>query len=896
MNKLIRNTIRRSMWSSTHLLCRTIALAAIIVMATMSVSAQSFRYGDFSSTAGLALSRDAAVVANTIRLTRQPRNPGDVGSGLLWSRTQIDVTQPFTTRFQFRTSNPSPGGGADGIGFVFQNSTGGTAAQNAGFFGLARSVVVEFDMFNNPGGANNDADGNHISVHTGAGSPGGAYGTDENVSSIGATGRNGVATLGPNMKDGNVHDVTIAYTPATGAMRIWMDRCMSDAPQLTVTVSLQGKMGGPLAYIGFCGITGSAMQNQDIVGWSFDTCLQAAPTITPTGATTFCQGGSVALTSSVSNYPFADGTLYHWSNGATTQSITVATSGSYWVETTGGACCTTRSAMIDVVANPLPSLDLGADVEICRGGSTMIGAIATGGTGAQIYQWSPVTGLADSGSPITMASPNATTLYILTITDDAGCSVADSVLVTVNPMPVIDIGADLAVCDGGSIMIDAKVTGGAGTFAYRWTPATGLSNPTALKPIASPRTTTRYTLTVTDSKGCSATDSVMVTIRPAPIANAGADVTTCAGIPVVLHASGGTTYRWTPTTGLSDPTSADPIANPSATTTYSVVVSNNGSCPDTDIVTVTVLPKVTANAGPDVAICIGERTQLSASGGTGYRWYPTTGLSDPTIPNPIAQPNATTTYSVIVTNSEGCLDTATVRVTVEEPQLMVGLPQLTADPRTRGLRIPISFGTTGRGCRPDSITLVISFNANLFVPRSASRGTITRNTIEQGIQIVEITIGGVGQLQGNILTELIGDVLLGDTIYTPLRIDAVRSSSGARPATITNGGLTLTGLCTSGGVRLLKNSSRFTIAKITPNPSRGATTVIVRTSEPIPTQLELYSATGERLFTTEWTPTPESGTESEKAIALPSTLPSGIYRITLRSATSVTSEGLMIVK
>jgi gliding motility-associated-like protein len=185
--------------------------------------------------------------------------------------------------------------------------------------------------------------------------------------------------------------------------------------------------------------------------------------------------------------------------------------------------------------------------------------------------------------------------------------------------------------------------------------------------VATPTTTITYTVTGTNSSGCTGTATVTVTVSPPLPANAGPDISFCAGSGgVQLNASGGTTYSWTPATGLSSATISNPNANPAATTTY-VVTVGNGMCSATDTVIVSVNPVTNADAGPNDTICSGGTAQLNATGGTIYTWAPAVGLSATNIPNPTASPGATTTYTVTVSNSAGCTSTDVVTITVPQP-------------------------------------------------------------------------------------------------------------------------------------------------------------------------------------------------------------------------------------
>lgn len=172
------------------------------------------------------------------------------------------------------------------------------------------------------------------------------------------------------------------------------------------------------------------------------------------------------------------------------------------------------------------------------------------------------------------------------------------------------------------------------------------------------------TIYATDNGVPTATTTIPIVVQvlPAPVVTASSDTTICAGASVNLNASGASTYTWTPPGTLNNANIANPVATPTATTTYTVSGSN-GTCDDLEFVLVTVQVPL-ADAGQDVVICTGQSTQLNATGGVSYSWSPATGLSNPGIPNPVANPTVTTTYTVTVTDALGCSTIDVVTVTV----------------------------------------------------------------------------------------------------------------------------------------------------------------------------------------------------------------------------------------
>ena len=308
------------------------------------------------------------------------------------------------------------------------------------------------------------------------------------------------------------------------------------------------------------------------------------------------------------------------------------------------------TAQVTITVNPLPVVNAGQDTTICTGD-----AVQLNGTGGPNWSWSPLLGLSDTAIANPIANPVATTTYILTV-DDGTCVNSDTVVVTVNPLPVADAGADVQVCLGDSVQLNA--TGG---LSYTWSPSTGLSNDTIANPFAHPLIDTEYILTA-DNGGCIDTDTIFVTVLPTPTADAGPDVFICQGDVTTLNASGGVTYSWTPTTDLSDANIANPDASPNFPTTYYVTVTDVNGCTDMDSVFVDVFAVI---ASADTAICFGDTAQLSvAPVGTSISWTPTAFLDDATIANPHAFPPVTTTFYVSVDNGTGCTSVDSVVVTV----------------------------------------------------------------------------------------------------------------------------------------------------------------------------------------------------------------------------------------
>jgi len=248
--------------------------------------------------------------------------------------------------------------------------------------------------------------------------------------------------------------------------------------------------------------------------------------------------------------------------------------------------------VIVTVAPPVVS-SAGADKAIVRGDSAILEGSASGGRLPYSYGWLPVTGLNDPNIAQPTASPTATTVYLLTVTDDLGQVASDSVrVIVVDPLDA-DAGPDDTIAQGGSTILAGSASGGFGPYDYQWSPSTGLDNPNAAQPTASPGQTTVYTLTVTDEDGNTDFDTVTVTVVPPVVVSAGADQMIRPGESVVLDGSvtggvGPYEYLWVPATGLDDSTVPQPTASPTGTTVYILTVTDDLDQSDQDTTTVTV--------------------------------------------------------------------------------------------------------------------------------------------------------------------------------------------------------------------------------------------------------------------------------------------------------------------
>ncbi len=354
------------------------------------------------------------------------------------------------------------------------------------------------------------------------------------------------------------------------------------------------------------------------------------PTIT-VSSKTICSGSSISLVA-------GGGTTYLWSTGSTKTTISVNPSITSTFTVTGTTSGCSNSATAKVTVNPTPTLTVNSPT-ICLGQSTNLTA-----SGATSYVWSD----GSSVNPISV-TPAITTTFTVTGTS-AGCTNSVLSVVTVNPLPTIT-STSATICLGQS----ANLTASGGT-GYVWNTGS-TSNPLNTSPVV----TSTFTVTGT-SLGCTSSSTAKVTVNPIPTITVNS-ATICAGSSASLTASGGTTYIWS-----TSSTKTTITVTPANTATYTVTGTTLG-CSNSGTAKVTVNPTPTV-AVNSPTICLGQSTNLTASGATSYLW--STSSTKTTIS---VTPAITTTFTVTGT-STGCTNSAISVVTVNP------LPTITVNSST----------------------------------------------------------------------------------------------------------------------------------------------------------------------------------------------------------------------
>jgi gliding motility-associated-like protein len=344
-------------------------------------------------------------------------------------------------------------------------------------------------------------------------------------------------------------------------------------------------------------------------------------------------------------------------NWQTDSSFHELPAGTYIIHLRDAAQC--ADSLQVTILQPYPALTLQEQIipANCTGQGGQLTINASGGLSPYRYSVNPVN--YSSTQLYTLATGNHT-LYVK---DENNCIATKNIFMPMNNPTVLLMGPDKTICAGETV----QLLNVSDATSFRWTPTGTLSNPLALNPIAAPLTTTKYYITAYDSI-CQKTDSVIVFVKPAPIAGAGNDSAICLGNTLRLNGSGGINYTWSPATYLDDVHSPQPVCRPEKNIVYRLTVTDSQGCSSRAQVRVLIKPPVPVNAGEDVYATLGQTVQLRAEGPTAppaiYSWEPATGLSNTTIPNPLAATAQSILYKVMVTMPDGCTGTDEIWVKI----------------------------------------------------------------------------------------------------------------------------------------------------------------------------------------------------------------------------------------
>ncbi len=370
--------------------------------------------------------------------------------------------------------------------------------------------------------------------------------------------------------------------------------------------------------------------------------------------------GSASVTASGGTAPY----IYSWNTNPVqaTQSINNLPAGTYIATVKDSHQCT--SALSITVAQP-PGLQTSAgNTSVsCFGGNDGSATIsATGGSLPYTYSWNttPVQTTASAGN---LKSGS----YIVTVTDAKGCTRKDTVAVQEPPLLTATAAIKGISCysaeDGTATVL---ASGGTAPYSYSWN-----TQPPQATATATGLTAGKYTVQVTDAKGCTITITTDSLKQPDEIKVTASPINkTCIGeakgsgkVDSIWGGAGGYTLSWS----TVPPQHTHAVSNLSAGT-YTITVKDSNGCTSAVSIIIENFPKPEVDAGADAVICPDDSVQLNASGAVSYIWSPPGTLSCATCVSPIATPAQTTVYHLSGTDQNNCKDTDDVKVMIAEKQ------------------------------------------------------------------------------------------------------------------------------------------------------------------------------------------------------------------------------------
>jgi len=405
--------------------------------------------------------------------------------------------------------------------------------------------------------------------------------------------------------------------------------------------------------------------------------------VTPQPAKGNCTGSTITLGVTGTNtatYAWAgpNGFTSTSANPTVTTSATSIHAGVYTITGTSSLGCT-ATATVQVNVNPVPTATANAPLQVCLNGTANL-SVSSNPAGAS-YSWSGPAGFTSTIANPTVASVTNANVgtYSVTVTDINGCTATTTTSISLYTAPVVTINPTaLAVCEQTPITLTAS-----GASTYSWTGPNGFTSTSANPTVTASASMTQhagvYTVTGVSGDNCSATATVNVMVNPKPMVTATTVVAVnCSGVPLTLQATtDGTnpTYSWTGPNSFTS-TAASPVVSANATAamsgTYTVTVTDNNGCFGTASVAVTVnpAPTTTISGGPTIAVCSGTPIAFTLNGtqsGETYAWSGPNGFTS-TAASPTVTATSTAAnqgvYTVVVTSTLGCNQTATVSVTV----------------------------------------------------------------------------------------------------------------------------------------------------------------------------------------------------------------------------------------
>ena len=713
----------------------------------------------------------------------------------IWNNSMIDLSQSFQidAELNFGTKDAT---GADGMAFVLQqtSTTYAPSAANNQFAIIDPSLIVEFDTWNNT--INNDIVDDHIAILKDGSS-------NHNINSLLSP-----VSLG-NIEDGAWHTTTINWDPLLQNFTVDFDGVQVATLNYDIVQNIFNNNSA--VYWGFTATTGGSNNNQSVR-------FTNTSTFNPISDLVICETDSVTISSPVStnSYLWSPNVSIN-DNTIESPNFNPSTTTTYYFTGTNSLGCFIQDTF-QITVNDLPTVNAGIDQTVCTGDSVTLNAsgnalnfawdngvndgvnfeitstldyILTGissdgcinsdtvtinalavpntfngeadgyinlcindsvqlqGQGADVYSWTPSTFLSDPNIATPWATPSIPTQYILTGSLANGCSNTDTLQIDVNQLPVLSTGADQTICEGDSTQIEAF-----GGVNFNWITTDSINNPSVSNPIVWPTITTTYKVLVSDLNTCEDTAEVTVFVNPKPIIEAGLDQNICIGDSTSLNASGSAiSYSWN--NGISDGV----LFQVNQTQDYILTGVDVNSCVNSDTVSVNILSLPTIDAGSTQTICLGDSTQIIATGGANYIWTPNTNITDNSTENPFVFPIIATDYFVIGTDSNGCQNIDSVSILINSLP-SIGISNDTAICIGDSININASGGIQYEWLNTDSINNTTISNPDIWPSATSIYDVLVTNSNNcKDTAQINITVNSLPNI--NLATDI--DLCIGDT-------------------------------------------------------------------------------------------------------------------------------------
>ncbi|MBP6730542.1 MAG: DUF5011 domain-containing protein [Chitinophagales bacterium] len=723
----------------------------------------------------------------------------------------IDVTQPSTALTvsanatattctgSTGTATATASGGTAGYTYVWSNSASGATISNlaAGTYRVtvtdSKGCTATASVSVSSGGAI------AVSISTGTVN---CFGGSTGIATANPTNNNGAVTYNWSRGIGNA--ATVANLSA-GA--------------ITVTAT---DAGG-------CSASASAVVTQP-----------AAPlSVTASSTNTGCSGNTGSVTTSVTGGTIAY--TYLWSNSSTSPSLTNLGAGTYVVTVTDDkGCSATASATVTSPANFTVSVS--AVAVTCYGQSTgSVTATVTGATGNINYAW-------NTGPNTASLNNQPAGTYQVTVTDGSGCSKTASGTITQPAVPLaVTVSTTNSTCGASTGSATATVTGNNGNTTYTWSGGNG-GNTATISSLGAGI----YNVTVT-AGGCTATAAGAVNNSNGPTLSILQNNPTCFGSTngsaTAVPSGGQQPYSYIWNTNSTSPSITGVIAG-----TYTVIVTDNGGCAATRVVTLTQPDAITFNPTVTNVTCNGGQNgaaSVAVGGGTGPYQY---GWSNSTSQNSISNV-AAGAYTLTVTDSRSC--TAVNTVTITQPSaISVSASATPATCAGTATGTATASANGGQGALTYSWSNTNSGTTISNLTAGAYRVTVTDGngcTVSATTTVTEPVVLTVAVTTGN--GTATATPAGGNTPYTynwnNSQTTATASGLAAGTATVTvtdNKGCT----ATASGTVVVSGIEEATLANtvilVYPNPASDVLNVDVELTKTHNVQLRVTDATGKLVY------------------------------------------------